>query len=160
GALVGDARRGRLSAAHLEHRAEHVVHSEEGGGHAGARSQELAPAQAVPGREIGRELLHPGLDAALLAGLRQRVVLPVRDDLRGNWASKGGDLGGCGALQFRVAEIVGHRVPPSARSPGLRQASSLLAASPGLAADSWTTTPLAWGKSSGRAPAARASGEP
>src|SRR5262249_48192387 len=102
-----------------------------------------------PGREIGRELLHPGLDAALLAGLRQRVVLSVRDDLRGNWAAKGGDLRGCGALQFRVAEIVGHHVPPSARSPGLRQASSPLAASPGLAADSWTTTPPAWEKSSG-----------
>ncbi len=117
-AQVGDTRRGGFGAAHLEDGTEHVVHGEEGRRHAGARGQELAPAQAVLRREITRQLRHPGLDAALLRRLRQRVVFAVRDDLGRNRPSERRDFGRCGALELGVAEIVRHGSPPSSVSPG------------------------------------------
>ena len=112
GSHVGDARRGRLRPGYLEDLAEHVVHGEEGGGHAGARGQELATAHAVLGGQIAGELFHPRLDPALLAGLGHRVVLAVGHDLGRHRPAVRGDLGRRRALQLVVTEVVRHRSPP------------------------------------------------
>jgi hypothetical protein len=80
-ALIGHTGGGRLGVAHVEERAEDVVHRDERGRHARARRQKPAPAHAVTRAQGFRELLHPRLDALLLPRLGQRVELAVRHDL-------------------------------------------------------------------------------
>ena len=75
---------GRFGAADIEERSEDLVHRQERRGHAGAACQELPPAQAVPGAELGRQILDPRLHMRLLASLGKRVEFAVRHDLGGN----------------------------------------------------------------------------
>ena len=94
GPPVGHARRLRLGWRHVEQRPEHLVHGEEGRRHAGGARQEPAAVHPVSAPEIVGQILDPGLDLLLLAGLRQRVVLAVGHDLCGDRRPERADLGG------------------------------------------------------------------
>ena len=83
-AVVGHLHVARLGLRHIEHGPEHLVHREEGRGHAGVRGEEGAAVHAVAPRLDIAHLLDEGLDPALVVGLRERVVLAVRDHLGGD----------------------------------------------------------------------------
>ena len=71
-----------LGFGDFEEIAEALIHSDEGGRHAGAGAQELAARHAeLPGLLVGH-VVNQVFDLALLRGLRQRVELFVGNRLR------------------------------------------------------------------------------
>ena len=70
------------------------------------------------------EVLDPGFDPCLLAGLGEGVVLTVGDDLGRYGRRERCRLGWYGALQLVVTQKVGHHEPPSERDRNDRSALS------------------------------------
>ena len=81
GALLCHGGRRGLGAAHIEERAEGVVHRHEGGGHAGGRLEEFAAAQALLLAELVAHVEQARFDLLLLFALRRRDVFVAGDDL-------------------------------------------------------------------------------
>ena len=72
------------AAADVEEAPVHLVHGQEGGGHAAGGGQELSPAHSELLGGAGGELLRSRFDALLFLGLANRHVLPVRHELSGD----------------------------------------------------------------------------
>jgi len=89
-----------LGHADLEEPAEHLVHRDERGRHAGGSLEEAPARQALVAGEPVAQILEPGLDLALLGALPDRHVLVARHDLRRHRRRKRRRLGRLQFAQF------------------------------------------------------------
>jgi hypothetical protein len=74
--------------------------------------RELPAIHAVLARQRIGEILDPALDPGLALGLRQRVELPVGDDLGRHRRMERRLLGRLGPYQLGIAQQDTHQLPP------------------------------------------------